>query len=126
DIFKEKCLPDPKQIEMLNKLKKHYKLCLCSNSKRKTVEVFLSKSDTASFFDFYLSNEDVSKSKPDPEIYNKAIKMLNLSPQQCLIVEDNFNGIKAAKASGAYVMEIKDIREVNYQNIINKINEIQK
>src|SRR5690606_12825188 len=91
DIFKEKCLPDPKQIEMLNKLKKHYKLCLCSNSKRKTVEVFLSKSDTASFFDFYLSNEDVSKSKPDPEIYNKAIKMLNLSPQQCLIVEDNFN-----------------------------------
>ena len=63
--------------------------------------------------------------KPDPAIYIKAIEKLGLSPKECLIIEDNENGIKAAKASGAWLMEVDEVEEVNYQNILIHIMQIE-
>ena len=63
--------------------------------------------------------------KPDPEMYNKAIKKLNLEPKECLIVEDNENGVKAALASGANLLKVENPDDVHYYNIINIINEIE-
>lgn len=106
----------------LSKLKNEgYKLAVCSNSIRNSIEVMLSKADILKYFDFYLSNEDVTNSKPSPDIYNLAIKRLNLEPKECLILEDNQNGIKAALASGANLLKINEVFDVNYQNIISKI-----
>ena len=68
-------------------------------------------------FEFYVSNQDVKSGKPDPEMYNKAIEELGLTPKECMIIEDNENGIKAARASGAWVMEVDVVEDVNYQNI---------
>ena len=81
----------------------------------------MQKAALESYFEFYISNEDVSKSKPDPQMYQLAINKLNLTPKECLIVEDNENGIKAAKASGAYIMEVQSVYEVNYENITKHI-----
>jgi HAD superfamily hydrolase (TIGR01509 family) len=77
------------------------------------------------YLEFILSNEDVTKSKPDPEIYNTAISKLNLKPQQCLVLEDNENGIKAAHASGAHILRINRIEEVNYYNIMDAISALE-
>ena len=76
--------------------------------------------------DFTLSNQDVTKSKPDPEIYNTAITRLGLKPEECLIVEDNPNGIKAALASGAHLLKVESVYDVNYQNIRFRIDEIEQ
>ena len=81
----------------------------------------MQKASLDKYLDFFLSNEDVKNAKPDPEIYNKAIKRLNLSPKEVLILEDNINGIKAARASGAFVMEVLEVNEVNYKNIKKEI-----
>ena len=54
----------------------------------------------------------------------KAIQDLGLRPEQCLIVEDNENGIRAARASGAHVLEVAETTDVNLENILNKIAEI--
>lgn len=94
-----------------------YRIAVASNSVRKTIELMMEKSNLISYLDFFLSNQDVVKSKPDPEIYNTAIMRLNLEPSECLIVEDNFNGIQAAKSSGAHVMEVDTVYDVNYENI---------
>lgn len=102
----------------LAKLKsENYSLAVASNSIRNSVQLMMEKSNLLQYLSFYLSNQDVSKGKPDPEIYNIAISRLNLLPSECLIVEDNFNGIAAAKASGAHVMQIKSTFDVNYDNI---------
>lgn len=102
----------------LSKLKSEgYKIAVCSNSIRKSIEVMMQKAALDSYLDFYLSNEDVSKGKPDPQMYNKAIEKFGLNPKECLIIEDNENGIKAAKASGANVMIVSEVDEVNYDNI---------
>ncbi|MCR8696653.1 MULTISPECIES: HAD family hydrolase [Campylobacter] len=102
----------------LSKLKSEgYKMAVCSNSIKNTIEVMMQKAALDGYLDFYISNQDVTKGKPDPEMYNKAIARFGLSPKECLIVEDNENGIKAARASGANVMIVSEVSEVNYDNI---------
>lgn len=102
-----------------------YHLAVASNSIRRTVELMMEKSSLLQYLDFFLSNQDVKKSKPDPEIYNTAIQKLGLHPSECLVVEDNKNGIKAAKAAKAHVMEVATVYEVNYDNIVRHIQMAQ-
>lgn len=103
-----------------------YRMAVCSNSIRNSIEVMMQKSALENYLEFYISNEDVKRGKPDPEMYNKAISKLKLEPKECMIVEDNENGIKAARASGANVMVVSEVDEVNYENIKNHISRFEK
>ena len=89
------------------------------------MEVLFERAALTDYFEFYLSNEDVKESKPHPEIYATAIKRLNLQPNECLILEDNENGVKAAQASGAHLLIIHDVYDVNLENIMKRILEIE-
>lgn len=102
-----------------------YKLAVASNSIRRTVQIMMEQSALIGYLDFYLSNQDVAIGKPDPEIYNCAIRQLGVSPQECLVVEDNEKGIQAARTSGAWVMEVDEAEEVNWQNIMSYIARIE-
>jgi beta-phosphoglucomutase len=97
---------------------------VCSNSIRGTIEVMMEKSALAGYLDFMISNQDVARPKPDPEMYATAIQRFGLTPRECLVVEDNDNGIKAAEASGAYVMAVQDVSDVTYTSIVRRIGEI--
>ena len=102
----------------LSMLKKEgYHIAVASNSIRHTIELMMEKSNLAGYLDFFLSNQDVTKPKPDPEIYQTAVSRLGLEPQECVVVEDNHNGIQAAKAAGTHVMEVTTVYDVNYSNI---------
>lgn len=126
DIVLSKCKPKFYHQYALSNLKKNgYQIAVCSNSIKNTIQVMMEKSGLISYLDFFLSNQDVINGKPDPEIYNLAIQRLGILPCECLIVEDNPNGIKAAKDSGAHVLEIDQIEEVNYSNIMSKIFKIE-
>ncbi|EAI7268451.1 TPA: HAD family hydrolase [Campylobacter lari] len=127
DLVHSLCKPRFHHEYALSKLKESgYKMAVCSNSIRNTIEIMMQKASLDIYLDFYISNEDVGKGKPDPEMYNKAIERMNLYPKECMIIEDNENGIKAARASGANVMIVEEITEVNYENIIRHINNFQK
>jgi beta-phosphoglucomutase len=122
-----KCKPLFAHQYALSKLHSEgYKMAVCSNSIRKSVEVMIQQAGLDKYFEFYVSNEDVSKGKPDPEMYSKAMDKMNLKPEECLILEDNENGIKAAKASGGHLLKIGEITDVTYLNITNRIKEIEK
>ena len=125
EIVNTNCLPTFNHRYLLANLKKeNYLLAVCSNSIRKSIDVMLEKADIKHYFDIILSNQDVINAKPNPEIYVKAIQNLNLLPSECLIIEDNENGINAAIASGANVFVVKNVNEVNYENITKKIQEL--
>ena len=122
-----KCKPVFYHEFALTKLRKAgYQLAVCSNSIRRTVEVMLEKAKIKEWFDVLLSNEDVSKPKPDPEMYTKAIEELGLLPEECLIIEDNERGVQAALASKAHLLRVESVADVNCQNIMNRINEIEE
>jgi len=94
-----------------------YRMAVASNSIRRSVETMMRKANLDEYIEFFLSNQDVARAKPDPEIYNTAISRLGLAPRECLIIEDNKNGIAAAEASGGHVMRVRDIYDVNYRNL---------
>jgi HAD superfamily hydrolase (TIGR01509 family) len=127
EIVYAKCKPQFHHEYALSRLKKEgYRMAVASNSIRQTVQVMMEHASLLDYLDFYLSNQDVAIGKPDPEIYLKAIHRLGLKPEECLILEDNENGIQAARASGANVMVVTDVAEVNYQNIIYNISKIEQ
>ena len=126
DITMTKCAPTFCHEYAISKLKMDgYRMAVCSNSMRDTITSMLSKAALIDYFEFYLSNQDVSKSKPDPEIYLKAIECFGVLPSECLVLEDNANGIRAAKDAGAHVMQIDQVTDVNYANIVKYIQKIE-
>lgn len=125
ELVHSKCKPRFAQEYALSTLKSRgYKLAVASNSIRDTVQVMMEKSRLDIYLDAMLSTADVSHPKPNPEIYLKAIEKVNLAPTECLVVEDNSNGIKAAIDSGAHVLVVKRVEDVNLENISTRIQEI--
>jgi beta-phosphoglucomutase len=122
-----KCKPSFHHEYALARLRKMgLKMGVASNSIKHTVEVMMERSNLSSNFDVMLSNEDVLNSKPNPEIYLKAMEILGVAPDETMIVEDNENGIIAARASGAHVMIVDDTEEVNWKNITKHLKVFNK
>lgn len=103
-----------------------YKMAVGSNSVKMTIDLMMDQANLSQYFDFMLSNQDVTKSKPDPEIYVKAMELLGVKPEECLIVEDNDNGIRAAEAAGGHLLVVKTVDDVTYEALRSRINEIEK
>ena len=121
----EKCHPMFHHEYALSRLHKEgYKIAVCSNSIRRTIELMMDRAMLTDYIDLIVSNEDVKKAKPDPEMYQTAIESFGLEPKECVVVEDNPNGIAAGKASGAAVLEVATVYDVNYQNIKSFIEKI--
>tara|TARA_B100001094_G_scaffold321859_1_gene370277 strand:+ start:4081 stop:5460 length:1380 start_codon:yes stop_codon:yes gene_type:complete len=112
---------DNRLVEVFYYLSQNYKISCCSNSIRRSVYTMLSKIGVIEYFDLILTNEDVSTSKPHPEIYWKAMSILKTVPNETLIVEDSPNGLKAAEISGANVYRVSSPDEVTIENISKKI-----
>lgn len=122
----ERCRPMFHHQYALSRLKREgYSIAVCSNSIRQTVQAMLERAGLLEHVDFYLSNEDVSKSKPDPEMYVTAMQRLGAKPTECLIVEDNDHGIQAARASGGHLMAVGSVYDVTYARIVQQSSEAE-
>lgn len=125
EIITQKCKPLFQHEYALSRLKREgYLLAVCSNSKRKTIIEMMERAELLEYLDLIMSNEDVEKAKPNPEIYITTMKKLNLQPEECLILEDNKNGIATAIASGGHLLKIDTVYDVNYTNIRTKLQSI--
>ncbi len=77
---------------------------LATLSARKEALHFVRALDLEQSLDVVLAREDVKKSKPDPEIYLLAAEKLGVQPQDCIVIEDSVNGVRAGVAAGANVV----------------------
>jgi beta-phosphoglucomutase len=98
-----------------------YKLGVASNSVRRTVDEMMERSALMQYLDLVVSNEDVTKGKPDPEMYLKAMADLGVRPEETIVVEDNENGVKAAIAAGAHVLVVDGPEDVALDPILARI-----
>ncbi len=99
------------------------KLAVCSTSNEKSVHTVVERllgPTRKAKFDVILAGDVVSKKKPDPEIYTLVLQRLGLRPTECVVVEDNRNGLLAAKGAGMYCLvttnsytEDEDFREAD-------------
>ena len=87
-------------------MRPNYYIVLVTTASRKNVEDILSEFDKLKVFDKIFAQEDVSKMKPDPEGYLKAMQYFNINPEDTIIFEDSEAGLEAAKLSGAYYCKV--------------------
>ncbi|NBC64595.1 MAG: HAD-IA family hydrolase [Bacteroidetes bacterium] len=83
-------------------------LALASSSEMKNIELVLTKFGLLNYFNLRISGADLETSKPHPEIFEKAAKMAKKSPENCLVIEDSANGVRAAKAAGMQCIGFKN------------------
>lgn len=83
-----------------------YKLAIGSSSKN--ARFILQQLGLGSFFDAISDGNNITHSKPDPEVFVKAAQMLCIAPEECLVVEDAVSGAIAGKAGGMKVACVGD------------------
>jgi len=126
ELVNARCKPTFQHEFALSRLSvKGYKLAVASNSRRDTVATMMGKSNLTQYLDFFLSNEDVKYGKPEPDIYLEAAYKFGLRPSECLVLEDNQNGILAAEKAGCSIMVINSVLDVSLERIEKKIQEIE-
>jgi beta-phosphoglucomutase-like phosphatase (HAD superfamily)/dTDP-glucose pyrophosphorylase len=101
-----------------------YKIAVASNSIRETVKLSLLSIGVMDEVDYFVSNEDVSRTKPYPEMYWKCMTALNVLPKNTIIVEDSHIGRQGALDSGAHLLAVENAKEVNSEYMMQRIDDL--
>lgn len=126
-IVSECSAPDPEKIEMMRALAaRGLRIAVCSNARRETVRRMLAGAELIDFVEFFLSNEDVTLPKPDPEIYHAGFARLGLSASDVVIVEDSAVGRAAAHAADGIVCEVQGPQDVNLWTVLSTVREAER
>ena len=86
------------------------KMIIASSSTRERAINILEKHDIKHYFEGFVFAEDISKSKPNPEIFIKANELLGFDKEECLVIEDSENGILAGYSAGIPVICVPDMK----------------
>ncbi len=87
----------PGALNLLEHLKEQsIKIGLATSSSRDRVDAIIAKADIASYFDATVCGDEITRSKPDPEIFLTACQKLEVTPCEALVLEDSENGIRGA------------------------------
>lgn len=105
---------------------KGYKIAIASNSIRETVKLALLSIGLMEEVDYYVSNEDVARAKPYPEMYWKCMSTLNVLPKNTIIIEDSHIGRQGALDSGAHLLAVENAKEVNSEHMLNRIYDMME
>lgn len=86
-----------------------YPTAIASSTTTQTVKKELSIAGLLDFFTVIVGGDMVEKSKPAPDIFLRAAHELVVAPSHCLVIEDSYNGIRAAKAAGMTAIMVPDL-----------------
>jgi len=138
DIYKSKIYPIEGLKKFLDNLKEsNISLSIGSNAIRKNVIMTIEELGITNYFSSIICGDEVSKGKPDPEMYIKTLSNLKVNKDECVIFEDSIEGIEAAKNADIKVIgvtssqsseilksvgafkTINDYTRINVDNILN-------
>ena len=98
-------------------------IALATSSVESRARMILDSNGILSLFDHLVFAKDVKRSKPYPDIFLKACSDLNVSPENCLVLEDSEAGIEAASRAGIPVICIPDLK-IPAQSFLNKTEQV--
>ena len=87
----------------------------------KMLNVYQQRPEFKDYFDRVLTSEDFAKSKPDPDCYLKGAAYFGVKPEECVGLEDSFNGLKSGRAAE---MVVVGLSTTNPENEISKFSDI--
>lgn len=83
-------------------------MAVVTNAQRVAVNGALTATGLIGYFNHIVSIEDVKRGKPEPDIYLKAAEHFNITPARCIVLEDSYEGLTAAKRAGMQHIDIRD------------------
>jgi len=99
-------------MELLIYLKDNsYPTAIATSTSRQDALKLWQSSGVHDYFKESVCGDEVQNGKPDPEIFLTAAKKLQKDPSECLVLEDSYNGIRSAYASGAFACMVPDMCE---------------
>lgn len=110
-IYREIYAPDIKPVKglptFLTDLKAAgVKMAVATSAPPENLNFVLDRLKLADYFDHTVDASQISRGKPDPEIYTKAGQLLALPPERCIVFEDSLPGIASARAAGMSVVGV--------------------
>lgn len=93
-----------------------------SSNQPKMASVYRAQPAFKSLFDAILTSEDFEYSKPHPDCYLKAAARFGAAPEECIVFEDSFNGLKSGRAAG---MKVVGLATTNSREAIAPLSDIQ-
>ncbi|HCB22943.1 TPA: hypothetical protein DEP06_03965 [Candidatus Daviesbacteria bacterium] len=119
----------PGLVKSLKLFKKEgLRLAISTGSPKKYVDAVLKKYGLTKYFDVIVTSEDITRSKPDPQMYLIASDRLKLSPAECVVIEDIPAGIQSAKAAGCKCIAVpnKNVTNQDYSKADLILNSLEK
>lgn len=89
-------------VDIIRSLRGEYKTAVVTTASKENCYEILQQFDLVDLFDLILTHDDITKSKPDPEGFLKAMAHFESTPAETIIFEDSDVGLEAAKRSGAF------------------------
>lgn len=135
DYYSERPIDFPKilnegVVELLEWLKAQgYRLALASSGAPGKIDEALTQCKIKKYFELILSGDMFKASKPNPEIYQTVAKKMNLSVEDCLVIEDSNYGIEAGTRAGMYTLAKREERfpfsQEKADELFNSFDEVQ-
>lgn len=129
-LYASEIKPHTGLVEFLKDLKsKNYRIALGTSAPTTNVDFTMNALGMRDYFDVIIDGSQVSKGKPDPEVYLKCAKSLGLHPNHCVVFEDSLAGLQSGKNAGCSIIGVatSHTREEllpTVKNIINDFTEI--
>ncbi|HHY64374.1 MAG TPA: HAD family phosphatase [Clostridiaceae bacterium] len=108
-FFNNKLTPIDGVLDLLRAAKrKGLSIALATSSPRYFAKYILKAIKAAVFFDDLVTSDEVSRGKPEPEVFLKAADAVGVLPEECLVIEDAYYGVLAAKRAGMKCIGFKN------------------
>ena len=88
-----------------------------SSTPRGNLDALFAATGLDSYFDKVVCGSDVLQGKPDPEVFLKGASLLGLLPERCIVIEDAFAGIEAARRAGMFVVGVATTNPLEELNV---------
>lgn len=100
--YLNKAVLNERLVDMVRLMKKEYKSAIVTTASKENCNDILREFGLLDLFDLTLTHDDITKVKPDPEGFLKAMQYFGCQPEDTIIFEDSDVGLEAAEKSGAF------------------------
>jgi HAD superfamily hydrolase (TIGR01509 family) len=116
--------------KILEYANENFKTGLVTNSSKKETKKLINRFKMKKYFDIIITKEDITRPKPDPQIYLLAAKKLKVKPEECAVIEDSMFGVEAGKRAGMTVIAVTHTTEeaalIKADHVFPNLEEIKK
>lgn len=104
------------------------KIALCTSSKHSWVSQHLTNLNLYSYFDYFITQDDVEKIKPNPELFLKTLEVLDIKPDEAIVFEDSMNGLLSARKAKIPVVVIPNpvTEHLPFNDYLLRINSMKE